>query len=116
MSCRESCFVFPDQSSPGLSKWDPMQEDFLSKRNCYSYDDEDAGCVIMGYSELIYSTSTLFAFSQYCSTLVIVTVRRRDYQLFVVVRIEGSWAHSLLHAIMVCISKGGAQQLIDLLV
>lgn len=45
--------VFVGQSSPGLSRWDPMQEDFLSKKNHYNYDDEDAGCVVMGYSELI---------------------------------------------------------------
>ena len=32
-----------------------MQEDFLSSENCYTYDDEDAGCVLMGYSE--YSSS-----------------------------------------------------------
>lgn len=32
-----------------------MQEDFLSKKNCYTYDDEDVGCVLLGYSELLHS-------------------------------------------------------------
>ena len=32
-----------------------MQEDFLSKKNCYTYDDEDVGCVLLGYSERLHS-------------------------------------------------------------
>ena len=31
--------------------WDPMQSDYLSRRNKYSIDDEDVGSALLGYSE-----------------------------------------------------------------
>ena len=31
--------------------WDPMQSDYLGRRNKYSIDDEDVGSALLGYSE-----------------------------------------------------------------
>ena len=34
-----------------LPHWNPMEEDFLSKRNIYKINDEDAGLALDGYSK-----------------------------------------------------------------
>ena len=36
-----------------LHDWNPMEEDYLSKRNIYKIDDEDTGLALDGYSKLI---------------------------------------------------------------
>ena len=33
------------------SDWNPMQSDYLSRRNNYIIDDEDVGCAFDGYSK-----------------------------------------------------------------
>ena len=43
----------PDQSL-ALQNWDPMADDYLSKRNVYKVDDEDAGVALEGYSENLF--------------------------------------------------------------
>lgn len=44
-----------------LHNWNPMEEDYFSKRNIYKIDDEDAGLALEGYSKF-------FIFlSSYCS-------------------------------------------------
>lgn len=35
-----------------LNFWNPMEEDFLSNRNNYKIDDEDASLALEGYSKL----------------------------------------------------------------
>lgn len=34
-----------------LQHWNPMEEDYLSKRNIYKIDDEDTGQALEGYSK-----------------------------------------------------------------
>ena len=45
----------PDLHSPTthreLQAWNPMESDFLSPRNIYKVDDEDASSALQGYSE-----------------------------------------------------------------
>ncbi len=45
--------VPPSPTSPGtkLQAWNPMEKDFLSARNIYKVDDEDASSALQGYSE-----------------------------------------------------------------
>ena len=38
-------------ASTSLQHWNPMEEDFFSKRNIYKIDDSDAGLALEGYSE-----------------------------------------------------------------
>ncbi len=46
--------VPPSPTSPGtkLQAWNPMEKDFLSARNIYKIDDQDASSALQGYSEL----------------------------------------------------------------
>jgi hypothetical protein len=37
-----------------LEKWNPMEEDFFSKRNSYNIDIDDAGVATTGYSKSVY--------------------------------------------------------------
>ena len=39
-----------EHGSP-IQQWNPMEADFLTSKNSYSYDDEDASVAIQGYSE-----------------------------------------------------------------
>ncbi len=45
--------VPPSPTSPAteLQAWNPMEKDFLSARNIYKVDDEDASSALQGYSE-----------------------------------------------------------------
>ena len=42
-----------NNSTTQLCLWNPMETDFLSRRNLYSVDDEDTNMVLQGYSKLI---------------------------------------------------------------
>ena len=39
-----------------MSKWNPMAEEFLSARNAYTVNDEDAQQALLGYGILIHIT------------------------------------------------------------
>lgn len=40
--------------STDLQHWNPMEDDYLSKRNIYKIDDEDAGLALEGYSKSVF--------------------------------------------------------------
>lgn len=41
-----------DHGLVDLQDWNPMEDDYLSKRNIYKIDDEDTGLALDGYSKL----------------------------------------------------------------
>ena len=47
------CCVFIDDLK--LQHWNPMESDFLNRRNNYKIDDEDAQLALHGYSMLLLS-------------------------------------------------------------
>lgn len=56
--------VPPSPTSPGtvqkrLQAWNPMEKDFLSTRNIYKIDDEDASSALQGYSEYMHEAHSL---------------------------------------------------------
>ena len=46
-------FVSEFSEDNGLHSWNPMEDDFLSQRNLYEVDDEDAGTAFDGFSKFI---------------------------------------------------------------
>ena len=41
----------PEAADSGMEDWQPMEEDYLSMRNSYQVDTDDAGVAITGYSK-----------------------------------------------------------------
>ena len=46
------------ENSITLQDWNPMEDDYLSKRNIYKIDDEDCGLALEGYSTSYYTVLT----------------------------------------------------------
>ena len=46
-------------TSPGMQhrmqNWNPMESDFLGRRNILAVDDEDVGSALHGYSKLLFN-------------------------------------------------------------
>lgn len=43
-------YVANDHGIINLQDWNPMEDDYFSKRNIYKIDDEDTGLALEGYS------------------------------------------------------------------
>lgn len=39
--------------SSGLQHWNPMEDDYLSNRNIYKVNDEEAGLALEGYGKVL---------------------------------------------------------------
>ena len=45
------CAAVESHEELQMENWQPMEEDFLSERNSYQVDTEDAGVALTGYSK-----------------------------------------------------------------
>lgn len=48
------------ENSITLQNWNPMEDDYLSKRNIYKIDDEDCGLALEGYSKSFHCFNSVF--------------------------------------------------------